>query len=337
MEKSGGGGAGDSTIQQPDIFDDANPNPTWVYYLTHVLQVVYLAGFVASSILFVNAYVVHTHFFPGAPNNDLYSDRGTSLWWWVLCFSTMRFLFFLCMQWMFTFRNTMCCNQRYPGCTIFWMVLMVLLLSVDIVGLVANSYYLATCNGLDAFGNPCNAAGWCCLPDVRVRPGNHCPNQFSSSCPVIPEISKNGTFLGIFSINVVFVALELYFVLLPLILWVVNFRSIPRAAAVASSIKQASYLPPPQPQPSAPPAAANQDDVEPELQNADSPTAPSKESMGMTTRIRGSVSTVIPDTVVLRRPGLIPQTPLLAAAKSGTASGLISHVTPTTEKNTKQP
>lgn len=328
-----------TNADEVDLFDDDNENPHWIYYLTHVLQVVYLVGFVCTTVLFVNAYVVHTHFFPGAPNNDLYSDRGTSLWWFVLCFNTLRFLFFLCMQWMFTFRNTLCCKSRYAGCTIFWMVLMVLILAADFVALMANSYFLATCNGLDAFGNPCNAAGWCCLPDVRVRPGNHCPNEFSASCPVVPEISKNYTFLGIFAVNVIFVVLELYFVILPLVLWFVNFRTIPKRAAAAAvvAVRRLEEAP----APTAPEMDKNAlAELDPTLEpndddtsTATTPLLKDPSTLGVQARIRAT------DTVILRRPGLIPQTPLLAAAKSSVAGagGLISHVTPTTEKNTKQP
>lgn len=318
MEESGGGRnifVLDS--EHGDILDDANENHTWVYYLTHVLQVVYGLGFVASAILFVNAYVVHTHFFPGAANNDLYSDRYTSLWWWVLCFGTLRFAFFICMQWLFTFRNTMCNAKKrpFPGCTLVWLVLMVLLLAADIVGLVVNSYYLATCNGLDAYGNPCNAPGWCCYPDVRVRPGNHCPNEFSGSCPAfnLPPLDKEPTFLGIFSINVVFVALELYFVLLPLALWFKNFNTL-------QSIKRASGKQP-NPTPSAPREEGGDDS------SATAPLAGDQEKLYA--RIRANADTA----AVLRRP-YVPQTPLLAAV----AAGPIVHVTPpAVEKNTKQP
>lgn len=319
---------------QVDLFDDENENPGWIYYLTHVLQVVYMLGFVATTVLFVNAYVVHTHFFPGAPNNDLYSDRYTSLWWLVLCFSTARFLFFLCMQWMFTFRNTMCCRGRYAGCTVFWMVFMILLFALDFVALLANSYYLATCNGLDSFGNPCNAAGWCCLPEVRVRPGNHCPNEFSGSCPVVPTINKNGTFIGIFSVNVIFVVLELYFVLLPVILWFINFRTIPTAAA-SRKYKMAPLPSEPEAvKPSAPPS----EEKDPSLQDGEEEEEEGepRDNMGVRLLSRPVVSGG-PDSLVLRRPVVVPQTPLLAAAKAAQAPPLIAHVTPATEKNTKQP
>lgn len=325
MEKSGGGGGGRNIFvldsEHGDILDDANENHTWVYYLTHVLQVVYGLGFVASAILFVNAHVVHTHFFPGAPNNDLYSERYTSLWWWVLCFGTLRFAFFICMQWLFTFRNTMCGakTRRFPGCTLVWLVLMVLLLAADVVGLVVNSYYLATCNGLDAYGNPCNAPGWCCYPDVRVRPGNHCPNEFSASCPVLPPLDKEPTFLGIFSINVVFVALELYFVLLPLVLWFKNFNTL-------QSIKRA-------PQPSPKPSAPSADDPSLSEENDDIANDPSGDNVNLLARIRTGIDTA----AVLRRP-YVPQTTLLAAAGVRPASGPVVHVTPpSVEKNTKQP
>lgn len=336
MEESGGGGGRNIFVldsEHGDILDDANENHTWVYYLTHVLQVVYGLGFVASAILFVNAHVVHTHFFPGAPNNDLYSERYTSLWWWVLCFGTLRFAFFICMQWLFTFRNTMCGakTRRFPGCTLVWLVLMVLLLAADVVGLVVNSYYLATCNGLDAYGNPCNAPGWCCYPDVRVRPGNHCPNEFSASCPVLPPLDKEPTFLGIFSINVVFVALELYFVLLPLVLWFKNFntlQSIKRVQSIKNAVEER-----PKPNPSAPPLETPGKDTDPSLADTAATAPPATENANVLARIRAGIDTA----AVLRRP-YVPQTPLLAAAGARPASGPVVHVTPpSVEKNTKQP
>jgi hypothetical protein len=311
---------------QYDLFNDEGQKLTWVYYLTHVLQVVYLLGFVATTVLFVNAYVVHTHFFPGAPNNDLYTERYTSPWWITLCFATLRFLFFLCMQWMFTYRNTLCCRGRYAGCTMFWLVLMVLILAMDCVGFVINTYYLAHCNGVDAFGNPCNSAGWCCLPEVRIRPSNHCPNEMSGSCVVPLPLNMNGTFVGLFAVNIVFLLLEIYFVALPLVLWFISFRSLPGPQSPEGFYDEV-------PTASAPPSEAASDDndadYDPALEEGAAPTAPPY--VDTKSRIGANASGV----AVVRRP-VVPHTPLLAAAAAARTNP-ITHVTPVTEKYTKQP
>lgn len=298
-------------MSQVDYFNDDVPETArmhWIYYLTHTLQVVYLIGFVASAVLFINAFVVHTHFYPGMPNNDLYSERYTSLWWTSLLFGTMRFIFFIFMTFMFMFRNIVCGRKRYAGCTITWVCLMVGILALDFVGLIINGHYLATCNDVNAVGNPCNSADWCCLPAVRIIPTNHCPNEMSGSC--LPGLvpSKNPTFLGIFSVNVIFVVLELYFVLLPIVLWFNAFRAPPTEADKAEEdATEVEFA-----------------ETKSALETLDPALAVTGESIPVTFK------TV---NVVQRRPA--PQTPLLAAA----ANRLIAHVIPgsSAEKNTKQP
>lgn len=305
-----------------DLFNPPEgKNPGWIYYLTGVLQFIYLVGFIVGvNIILVSAYVPHTHFRPGQPNNNLYSERYTSLWWMVLFFASMRFLFFLAMQSMFVYRNTRCCGSKNgQGCTVFWMIILVAILALDVAALVINGNFLSTCNTKDAgASNPCNDPKWCCRADVHDVVTNACPNH-GMTCPGTLVLERDGIFLGAFALNVVFVALELYFVLMPMVLWF--FSSGP---------------------PPYPPAGQQQQQKEEEA-TAEAEQDSGKQAAAEMALLTGGIAADVPLVtskpvdVKMRRPA--PRTPLLVAA----AAGQLVHVTPPSstttvvEKNTKQP
>lgn len=294
-----------------DIFNPIEEKPGWIYYLTTTLQFLYLITFVfGMTLLLITAYVEHTHFRPGQLNNNLYSERYNSLWWLALFFAAMRFIFFLCMQSMFLYRNTTCCGGKNGGCTVFWMIILFSLLALDCIALFFNSHYLHTCNGVEAVGNPCNSYKWCCLADVHSKPGNSCPNTLT--CPGTIVLEKNGLFLAIFAFNVVFVALESYFVGLPLMLWF--FDSGPE------NWKQQQL---------------EQENQQQEQEENEESKRTAEMALMSADIIDVPRATMVAAETKMRRP-LAPRTPLLAAA----ATGPMVHVTPPTtvlEKNTKQP
>lgn len=300
-----------------DLFNPSG-DPHWLYYLTGVLQVLFVIAFIwGVGMVIITAYVPHTHFQPGQLTNNLYSERFTSLWWLALFFASMRFFFFLSMQSMFLYRNTLCCGGRYAGCTIFWMMILFGLCALDTIALVINSNYLATCNGINAVGNPCNDPAWCCRAEVHVNPANHCPNTLT--CPGGgPPVEPDKLFVAIFALNVVFVVLELYFILLPMMLWFV--AESPQRLAAANQQEE--------------------DEDEATAKQEEAQTKQTAEAALLSAELVLPSSSTIMDNgggggVKLRRP---PQTPMLAAVAAAAASGgPIVHVTPFSEKNTKQP
>jgi hypothetical protein len=310
--------------RRDDLFNPSG-DPHWLYYLTGVLQVLFLIAFIwGVGLVLVTAYVPHTHFQPGQLNNNLYSERFTSLWWLALFFASMRFFFFLSMQSMFLYRNTLCCGGRYAGCTIFWMMILFGLCALDTIALVININYLATCNGIHAVGNPCNDPAWCCRAEVHANSANHCPNTLT--CPGGgPPIEPDKLFLAIFALNVLFVVLELYFILLPMMLW---FVAESPQRLVEAEVDQEDEVNAKQEE------EQTKQTAEAALLSAELIPLPPPTIMD-----NASGSKVLAAAIKLRRP---PQTPMLAAAAAAAASGgggggPIVHVTPFSEKNTKQP
>jgi cell division protein FtsB len=289
---------------------DASREAHWLYYMTVVLQVLFAAGFIFGvGLVLVTAQVTHTHFHPGQPNNNLYSERYTSLWWMALYFASMRFLFFLAMQSMFLYRNTVCCGNG-QGCSIFWMMLLFGLCALDVIALAINSNFLATCNGKNAVGNPCNDPAWCCRPEVHSQSTNRCPNTLT--CPGGgPSLQAEKLFLGIFALNVVYVTLELYFILLPLISWFLSPIPLQRRQQQQQEEE-----------------VVQQQDEEEEKRKRATETA--AERALMTDNITPAPPLPMSAEVKFRPHRPAPRTPLLAAAAVGAPPTLL-------EKNTKQP
>lgn len=298
----------------------------WSYYVTVTLQVIFIIGFIwGVGLVLVTAYVPHTHFRPGELNNNLYSERYTSLWWMALFFASMRFLFFLAMQSMYLYRNTMCrCEGRNTaGCTVFWMIILFALCALDLIALAITSNYLATCNGITAAGNPCNDPAWCCRAEVHADPRNHCPNIMT--CPDGgPPVSVDGIFAATFAFNVVFVVLELYFVAQPMVLWFLSTSP--------SSFSQKTIENDDDNNENDGDAAARAEERKAVEEAAQAALMSDSISLASQHALDNNVSSAA--VAVKRR---IPQTPLLVAAA---AAGIpMVHVTPPThlEKNTKQP
>lgn len=264
-----------------DLFN-AEDGSHWSYYLTHWLQVFYMLAFVFGvCLLLTSAYVTHTHFRTGDLGNVLYSERYTSLWWISLFFAATRFWFFLVMQSMFLYRNWVCCG-RYAGCTIFWMFLLMGLFVLEVLALAINTNFMAHCNGVNAYGNPCNSPHWCCVPAVRVLLGNHCPNP-GSNCITDPgPVNPDAIFVAIFVFSWVFVVLDAYFVALPMVLWV--WQRIPDRSQIA----------PPLPGPPEPDATQ------------------ANEAEKALLDVAGPIDASAPES--FKRRVLLPMTPLLASA-----------------------
>lgn len=218
---------------------------------------------------------------------------------------------------MFLYRNTLCCGKRSAGCTIFWMIILIALCALDVIALGINSNYLATCNGIHAVGNPCNSPAWCCRAQVHVITANRCPNTMT--CPKGgPPIKPDDLFLATFALNVVFVALELYFIAVPLFYW---FLSDASKISGGSGVMLDSNN-----------GGGDDGDVvvgENDKAEAEKALLDCAERIDMQPLQQQQK---LPVTKIMRR---VPQTPLLSAVSTTVAP--IAHVTPLGEKNKKQP
>jgi hypothetical protein len=220
---------------------------------------------------------------------------------------------------MFLYRNTLCCGKRSAGCTIFWMIILIALCALDVIALGINSNYLATCNGIHAVGNPCNSPAWCCRAEVHVITANRCPNTMT--CPGGgPPIKPDDLFLATFALNVVFVALELYFIAVPLFYWFLSDNNRISGGGGGGIILD-----------------NGDDDIlvngggENDKTEAERALLDCAERIDIQSSLPSVAAVVAVTKTKMRR---VPQTPLLSAVSTAAP---IAHVTPLGEKNKKQP
>jgi hypothetical protein len=208
--------------RQSSELQDGYDRGAALYYVVQVVLIVYGLGWIASLPLIQNAYVEHTYF--KANNNGvLYSDRYRSMYWLSLVLSCVRPLVFLCMCFLLLFRSTTCCRQKYSGCTGFWISLLLVFVLLDLVSFAILGSFYSTCNGPGQLGNPCNALDWCCVPNIFNVPGNLCANTGPCNpLRTFEDLKVSVDFLWLFFVSFGFILADLFFLLLPIGLWIVN-------------------------------------------------------------------------------------------------------------------
>jgi hypothetical protein len=189
----------------------------WKYYAVRIALVIWTLCLLASAALQLNTQIPYTYHF-GAIHGILYSERYVSRQSIALALSSTRMFQLLCICGLMTFRKISC--GPYPGATVFWTLLLASLVLFDLIALIINSSYLSMCNSPEPGnqGNPCNAPNWCCAPEVFSNSANGCRN----ASPCIPgyavtsvsQLGKRADFLWVFSLNVLFVAAGIVFVIL---------------------------------------------------------------------------------------------------------------------------
>jgi hypothetical protein len=198
---------------QHDTFEQGTPS----YYVTNVTLFIYGAAVVASLVLLQNATVLHTNTL-GNNYGPLYSDRFVTQWWWALFFNATRIMLFMCVCALLLYRKT----SRW--CNILWLVPITIFVVMDLGAVFMLGGYLGACNGQSTgnFNNPCNSYNWCC--DVRIysRPENHC--RPTAPCPpgqaqTLEQMKPNSDFLWLFAINVISLAFDIYFLVIPALAW----------------------------------------------------------------------------------------------------------------------
>lgn len=189
------------------------------YYVIQVMLAIYGLGYVATLVLIQNAIVPHTYF--KANNNGvLYSLRYVSLYWYSLLFCAMRLFTFLVICQMLLYRKTNCCGTKGTGCSIFWMILLAGLTVVEVINLTILGGYYSKCNGLGQVDNPCNDLLWCCANEIFTQSGNLCSNTAPCTPAVaLEQLKPNIDFVWLFSTTVAFTGFDIFFLLLPIGLW----------------------------------------------------------------------------------------------------------------------
>lgn len=211
--------------------DTYNGTSPW-YWVLHVMLVIYALGYLASLAISLNTVVPHTYF-KANQNGVLYSDRYNSAYWLATFFSAFRLFVFLVLCSMLLYRNTRCCGQN-GGCTVFWIMLLMGLVLLELFNFTILTNAFVKCNGVDQVDNPCNDLMWCCVPEVYTNPTNLCSNTIACApltgdgvpTPTsLSQLKPNTDFIWMFSVTVCFMAFDVFFLLLPIGLWLVNSSS----------------------------------------------------------------------------------------------------------------
>lgn len=200
-----------------DAYEEGSP---W-YYITNVVMVLYALAYVGYLIAVANTTVPHTWFFGNFAGSFLYSQRYSSPQAVSLVFSGMRIFGFISMCALLTFRKTRC--GRYAGCTIFWVVLLMILTCLEAISLAINMnfWFYANSHVVGNQDNPANHYLWCCDPDVYSLASNGCrPTSPCLLTPIPPGgLPLDDVFQWVLGLGIAFFTFDLYFVLLPVALW----------------------------------------------------------------------------------------------------------------------
>lgn len=178
------------------------------YYLLQIGMILYGIGFFGFLVLIQNANVPNTVTAPGLPWGTYYTQMFNSLYWLVLFLSVLRTFMFVIVYMAILWRASF-------GCSIFWLVLIIIITMADLLVVVGTGNLNGNCNGNGQKFNPCNDPEWCCASEIYTSSINGCANTIP--CPVgyprsISELSSNIDFDWFFALNVLFFVWDvLYF------------------------------------------------------------------------------------------------------------------------------
>ncbi len=192
------------------------------YYVMHIMLIIYGLGYIASLVLVQNVTLEHTYFKANV-NGILHSERFVSLYWIAVLFSCMRLFVFITVCCLMLYRNSTCCGAKPGGCSVFWIIVLVALILADVMGFAILSSFYTRCNGVGQAGNPCNDLKWCCDPAIFGDASNLC--SITAACTpalTLADMSANLDFIWLYSVSAGFIAFDLFFLMLPLALWIVT-------------------------------------------------------------------------------------------------------------------
>ncbi len=212
---------GDGVYVSRDGTEDRFEVGSALYYALNLVIMTYGVCYFLYLIVLQNANIPHTY----TVNGELYSERFASPYHYALMFTSGRLLIFISVCMMILFRKTRlgCGPRKYGVCTVFWSLALAVLIVMDVSALCIFGSYLASCNGPHSKSNPGNDARWCAVSVVWNDPSNGCPNTGpwtgSNAALTLQDLSVNTDFLWLFGSTLLFTAMELVFLILPLALW----------------------------------------------------------------------------------------------------------------------
>lgn len=215
---------GDGVYISRDGAEDRFEVGSALYYTINLVIMTYGVCYYFYLIVLQNSDVPHTFTHAGV-NGELYSERFASPYHYALIFTSGRLLIFISVCMMILFRKTRlgCGPRKYGVCTVFWSLALAVLIVMDVSALVIFGSYLASCNGPNSKSNPGNDARWCAAAVVWNNPSNECSNTGpwtgANAAITLQDLSVNVDFLWLFGAALLFSAMELVFLILPLALW----------------------------------------------------------------------------------------------------------------------
>jgi hypothetical protein len=221
-EDGGGEELGAFSIDTKQGRKDAYSIGSLWYYVLHTLLIIYGLGYIVSLVLIQNAQVEHTYTKANV-YGILHSDRYVSAYWLALVLMTVRPLIFVVVCSLLLYRNTTCCGNKAIGCNAFWVALLVIFVLADLLSFALMSSFYTKCNGIGQVGNPCNSYKWCCASEIYMDATNLCADTVPCIPPLtLAELKPQVDFVWLYSASVAFAAFDIFFLMLPIGLWVVG-------------------------------------------------------------------------------------------------------------------
>ena len=188
-----------------------------LYYFLQVVMWFYIAGAIAYLVLIANVNIRHTYQVPPSLPGTLVSDRYGTFTWIFLMLSVIGNLFIAVLVPMLVLW------RKDRGCTILWMVFLVIFTLLSVFTVVVLGGLWGSCNAQNQNGNICNDLEYCCAVEIYSNPANGCsntgpcmlPNQPSS----ISQLRSNVDFRWLFAVSIVFMLFDITFFILLTILW----------------------------------------------------------------------------------------------------------------------
>lgn len=174
------------------------------YWIIQVISPIYYLSTIAYMILLLNVVIIDTYC-EVYPCGAYFTLRFHSLQWIAVSLTGMRFLAFPLFAFAVVWRKDL-------GCTIFWFILFLIVVMLDVFAFLSLSRFYASCNGLNQPYNLCNDVNYCCAAEIWSVSSNRCKN--TGPCPVgfptiLSQLAPNDIFIWIWSVCFPYVLVEI--------------------------------------------------------------------------------------------------------------------------------
>lgn len=186
------------------------------------VAVVHMALTFVTVVILINANIPDTKTW-GLDFGTYFSLRFTSGWWIMYFLQIFRVMVGPTVLFLLLFRNESCCGKRGRW-SIFWAIILVTLLMLEVVSLViAGSYYSTRNSQQLPQQNPASALEACCVVSVWTDPSNNCPVT-APGCPANMSTfeslpNTNGDFLFQWMVTIFTFLCDLTMAILSILMW----------------------------------------------------------------------------------------------------------------------